>query len=251
MAAPKFVASVSFGKDSIATLLLAKEHGEPLDEAVYCEVLFDKTISGEVPEHRDFIYDTAIPRLEQMGIRIVVLRSEKTYVDLFTGRVTCGPKKGMVRSFPVCGRCAVQRDCKTRPLQRYQKILPPGTVTYIGIAQDEQERLLRLEGGRQVSLLDKYNFTEQDAWQLCKDAGLLSPVYEFTDRGGCWFCPNAKRRELRHLYDHHPELWARMLELQAIPGKVTEKFNRTQKFSDIDAMFRAEDGQAEPRPKAA
>lgn len=32
-----------------------------------------------------------------------------------------------------------------------------------------------------------------------------------------------------------------MLELQAIPGKVTEKFNRTQKFSDIDAMFRQED----------
>ncbi len=251
MAAPKFVASVSFGKDSIATLLLAKEHGEPLDEAVYCEVMFDKTISGEVPEHRDFIYDTAIPRLEHMGIKIILLRSEKTYVDLFTGRVTRGPKKGMVRSFPVCGRCAVQRDCKARPLQRYQKTLPSGTVTYIGIAQDEQERLLRLEGGRQVSLLDKYNFTEQDAWQLCKNAGLLSPVYEFTDRGGCWFCPNAKRRELRHLYDHHPDLWARMLELQALPGKVTEKFNRTQRFSDIDAMFRAEDGQAGPRPKAA
>ena len=87
----------------------------------------------------------------------------------------------------------------------------------------------------------KYNFTEQDAWQLCEDAGLLSPVYEFTDRGGCWFCPNAKRAELRHLYDCHPDLWARMLALQAIPGKTTEKFNRTQKFSDIDAMFRQED----------
>ena len=32
-----------------------------------------------------------------------------------------------------------------------------------------------------------------------------------------------------------------MLVLQAIPGKVTEKFNRTQKFSDIDAMFRQAD----------
>ena len=35
-----------------------------------------------------------------------------------------------------------------------------------------------------------------------------------------------------------------MLALQAIPGKATEKFNRTQKFSDIDAMFRQEDEQA-------
>ena len=53
----------SFGKDSLATILLALEHGEPLDEAVYCEVMFDKRTSGEVPEHRAFIYETAIPRL--------------------------------------------------------------------------------------------------------------------------------------------------------------------------------------------
>ena len=56
MERPKFIASCSFGKDSLATILLAKEHGVSLDEAVYCEVMFDKGISGEVPEHRDFIY---------------------------------------------------------------------------------------------------------------------------------------------------------------------------------------------------
>lgn len=236
----RYLASCSFGKDSLATILLAKKHGEPLDEAVYCEVMFDRHISGEVPEHRDFIYTKGIPALERMGVKVTVLRSEKAYVDLFTGRITRGPKKGMVRSFPICGRCAVQRDCKLKPIQRYQKTLPPDTVQYIGIARDEQERLLRLNGSR-VSLLEKYNCTEQDAKRLCQQAGLLSPVYEFTDRGGCWFCPNAKKKELRHLYDHHPDLWARMLELQAIPGKVTEKFNRTQRFSDIDELFRKED----------
>lgn len=244
MGRPKFIASCSFGKDSLATVLLAKIHGEPLDEAVYCEVMFDKGISGEVPEHRDFIYETAIPALERMGVKVIVLRSKRTYVELFTGKVTRGSRKGMVRSFPLCGKCAIQRDCKVRPIQRYQKALPPETVQYIGIAKDEQERLLRLEGGRQISLLEKYNFTENDAWEFCRKAGLLSPVYDFTDRGGCWFCPNAKRPELRHLYDHHPDLWARMLELQAIPGKATEKFNRTQRFSDIDAIFRQEDQNA-------
>lgn len=244
------LASCSFGKDSVAAVLLAKKHGEPLDEAVYCEVMFDKTISGEVPEHRDFIYTKGIPALERMGVKVTVLRSEKTYVDLFTGRVTRGPKKGMVRSFPVCGKCYVQRDCKLKPILRYQKTLPPDTVQYIGIAKDEQERLLRL-GGRQVSLLEKYNCTEQDAKELCRQAGLLSPIYEFTNRGGCWFCPNAKRKELRHLYDHHPDLWARLLELQALPGKVSEKFNRTQRFSDIDAMFREEDQENGLRQKAA
>ncbi len=248
MGRPLHIASCSFGKDSLAGILLAVEHGEPLDEAVYCDVMFDRDISGEVPEHRDFIYNTAIPALERMGVKVVVLRSEQTYVGLFTGRVTRGPKKGMVRSFPLCGKCFVQRDCKIKPLERYRKSLLPGTVQYLGIASDEQDRLLRLDGAQKISLLEKYNFTEQDAKKLCQQAGLLSPVYEFTDRGGCWFCPNAKRRELRHLYDHHPDLWAHMLELQAIPGKATEKFNRTQTFADIDRLFREEDGQI---PKAA
>lgn len=244
MSRPKYVASCSFGKDSIAAILLAKEHDEPLDEAVYCEVMFDQDVSGEVPEHRDFIYDTAIPALKRMGVKVVVLRSRQTYVGLFTGRVTRGPKKGMVRSFPICGRCAVQRDCKIKPIEQYKKSLPSGTMQYVGIASDEQERLLRLDGNQKISLLDKYKFTEQDARSLCVKAGLLSPIYDFTDRGGCWFCPNAKKAELRHLYDHHPDLWARMLELQAIPGKTTEKFNRTQTFADIDAIFRQEDKQA-------
>ena len=98
-------------------------------------------------------------------------------------------------------------------------------------------------GENEVSLLAKYGYAERMAKELCEDAGLLSPVYGFSDRGGCWFCPNAKRGELRHLYDCHPDLWERMLALQAKPGKVTEKFNRTERFSDIDATFRAEDAK--------
>ena len=115
-------------------------------------------------------------------------------------------------------------------------------MQYVGIASDEPVRLHRLQGD-QVSLLEKYHYTEEDAKQLCQTAGLLSPVYAFTDRGGCWFCPNQRLSEM-----DHPELWARMLELQAMPGKGSEKFNRTERFSDIDAAFRKEDALC---PKAA
>ena len=234
------VASCSFGKDSLATILLAMEHGEPLDEAVYCEVMFDADLSGEVPEHRDFIHEKAIPALERMGVKVRALRAEQTYMGLFTGQITRGPKKGLLRAFPIAGRCAVQRDCKLKPIRQFQRTLPPDTIQYIGIAKDETKRLQRLGKG-QLSLLEKYNCTEQEARQLCQRSGLLSPVYQFTDRGGCWFCPNAGRAELRHLYDHHPALWDRMLELQALPGKVSEKFNRTERFSDIDEQFHGED----------
>ena len=49
----QYIASRSFGKDSIATVLLALEKGEPLDAVLFCEVMFDhaRGISGEIPEH--------------------------------------------------------------------------------------------------------------------------------------------------------------------------------------------------------
>lgn len=34
---------------------------------------------------------------------------------------------------------------------------------------------------------------------MCRQEGLLSPLYEYSHRGGCWFCPNASMTELRHL----------------------------------------------------
>lgn len=238
----KHIASCSFGKDSLATILLALEHGEPLDEAVYCEVMFDKDISGEIPEHRDFIYEKGISFLERSGIKVTILRSGMTYLDSFYRVIKKGAHTGCLNSWPLCGKCCIQRDCKLPPINAYRKGLGKAVVQYLGIAYDEQERLLRLDGAK-VSLLEKYRKTEADAVDLCKKAGLYSPMYAFTNRGGCFFCPNAKRRELRHLYDHHPDLWARLLACQQAENKVTELFNRNERFDEIDAEFQWQDQQ--------
>lgn len=61
----------------MATVILALEHSEPLDEVTYCEVMFDEQTSGEVPEHREFVYEVAIPFLKKAGIRVNVVRGEK------------------------------------------------------------------------------------------------------------------------------------------------------------------------------
>lgn len=236
------IASCSFGADSTATVLLAIEHGEPLGEAVYCEVMFDCETSGEVPEHRDFIYNKAIPYFESHGIKTKVLRADWTYIDHFTAVITKGERKGKIRGFPVCGICTICRDCKLPPIRKYIKSLPVNTLQYIGIADDEQERLFRLEANK-ISLLSKYHVNQAAARELCKRHGLLSPIYEFAPRNGCFFCPNAKEPELRHLYDHHRDLWDRLLELQALPNKASELFNRTMRFSDWDDKFYWEDRQ--------
>lgn len=139
------MASVSFGKDSLATVILAIRNNELLDEALYCEAMFDNEISGEIPEHRAFIYDTALPKLQSWGINTVILRSKDNYVSNFKRIITRGTGKGKIRSFPLCGKCSIQRDCKVPPINAYKASLSGDVVQYIGYAYDEQERLMRLD----------------------------------------------------------------------------------------------------------
>lgn len=109
----KHILTCSFGKDSIATALLALQHGEPLDELVYSEVMFSDTVSGELPEHKRFIYETAIPYFEKRGIPTRVLRGQKTYLDCFYHIVSRGNAEGKLASFPLTGRCSIQTATHT------------------------------------------------------------------------------------------------------------------------------------------
>ena len=91
----KYFASCSFGKDSIATVLLAIEHNEPLDGILFNEIVFDhkRNISGEIPEHIEWVYNTAIPAFERMGVPTKVIKSEKDYMYFFTNTVGGGSTK--------------------------------------------------------------------------------------------------------------------------------------------------------------
>lgn len=193
MITTKYIASCSGGKDSVATLLLAWLHNEPLDEVVYCEVMFSDTVSGEHPLHRNFIYTTLKPWVESsLNIPFTVLRDTDNLTSLFYRKVTRGPNEGKIRGFPVPARCHINRDCKLRPIHKYSKSIEDPVIWYVGIAQDEPKRLARLKEN-QTSLLDRYGYTEDMALELCKSYGLLSPYYSVSKRNGCWFCHNQSR----------------------------------------------------------
>lgn len=241
----KHYACCSFGKDSVASVLLALEHGEPLDGIVFCEVMFDHSrgISGEEPEHIQFVQETAIPYFERLGVKVHTLRAPVDYVGSFHHVISRGPRAGLLRGFPLCDRCAINRDCKVRPMRRFfRKITPPeGLVQYVGIAADEPRRLSRLDGTRKVSLLSKYGCTEFMARNLCARHGLMSPIYERGNRNGCWFCPNRSVASFALLRRHHPALWAEIERLSEVPGKVSEKFNRENTVPDLRRKMDAYD----------
>lgn len=234
----KHILCISGGKDSMATAILALEHGEPLDMAVYCEVMFDKNISGEVPEHRDFVYNRMIPYLEGNGVPVHVVRGEKTYLDCFYHviRKSKTPEhNGLYRAFPLGGMCTINRDCKMGPMNKFfaaNKLQK--AEQYVGIAIDEPERLARLDGVRKISLLAKYGYTEAMAAALCKERNLYSPAYEFSVRNGCWFCPNCRMSEFAEFKWRHPDLWQRLLNLGKVENLVSYGFRYGMTIEEVD-----------------
>ena len=237
--------SYSGGKDSTASVILAHEYGEPLDVIVFCEVMYDikRNISGENPAHINFIMNVAKPLFEEWGYEFVVLRSDKDYLDFFHREIKHPRKhmehKGMKFGFPTYSRCGVKRDLKLKPIEKFYKGIEGPITQYVGICADEIIRLNSLhKQPNTISLLEKYGFTEDMAYSLCEVYGLLSPCYEFSKRGGCWMCPNAKPAEHKEIKRLYPDAWSQFVELeqeQNVAFNIYNPFGKTLK--EIDEMI--------------
>ena len=160
-----------------------------------------------------------------------------------------GRFEGKFYGFPIGGRCFINRDCKVAPIQRYLaemagscRKVRKNIVQYIGIALDESKRLQRL-GGNKISLLAKYDYTEEMARAKCEQYGLLSPIYSFTSRGGCWFCPNQSIGQFCGLRRRHPELWEELRKLSTTPNLCSYGFKWGLTLPEVEARMNFEDRQ--------
>lgn len=226
-----YIASCSFGKDSIATILLALENNEPLDRVVFSEVMFDheRGISGEIPEHIEWVYNVAIPRLESMGVKVDVVKSKYDYVSLCNKVLKSGKKVGQKYGHQNCKPCYANSDLKIAPIRSYLSKMRKDydIVQYVGIAIDEPIRLARLKGNNKVSLLQKYGYTQQMAKDKSKEYNLLSPLYSMGYRGGCFFCFNANIERYIHIRKNYPEYWQALKELYYETNSTHFKYNKT------------------------
>ena len=93
--------SLSFGKDSMATLILAAEQGIPIDREMYVEVKFNDEISGEHPIMAEWI-PTAEKRLKELfGVTVEHLYYGKSFSQMFFQPLSKGKYVGSLKGFPL------------------------------------------------------------------------------------------------------------------------------------------------------
>ena len=196
-------------------------------EVMYCN---KRGISGENPQHIHFIKNIAKPLFESWGYEVVILRSDRDFVSFFNRVIERPTKhmnhKGKKFGFPAYGQCGIKRDLKMKPIEEYYKSIDEPITQYVGICADEKRRLESMhKDERKLSLLEKYNYTEEMARELCIKYNLLSPGYQYSKRGGCWFCPNAKMDELRQIKEIYPDIWNEFVLFESEDNVAFNRFN--------------------------
>ena len=227
----KHIAMCSFGKDSMAMLYIMKKYNLPIDMIVYVRIMFDKDTPAEIPEHEKWIEEYAIPKIKKdFGLDVIVLESDKNYVDLFNTEITRGSRKGQNRGFPLLFGSWCHRDLKIAPAKKFLKQFGKYYVQYLGIACDEQSRIgWEISQGNKLPLVD-YNITEEEARQICIENNVLSPAYEKFNRLGCWFCHKQGNMALTKVINSYPNLWKKIC---ALDWKSKIKFKQKLSASEI------------------
>ena len=201
----KYIASVSFGKDSLAMLLMLIEKKYPLDEVVF----YDTEMEFKA------IYDTrykVLPLLHEMGIKYTELKPKVPFLFKMFEKPVC--PHGTPRSCNVClhskdititvsicsnpnskffrqsddsGNMPWGKGCEewdsgekygyswcggrcrwgtTEKLQALEKHCK-GHYEYVGIAVDEPERLGKKRNGNKLFPLAEWNMTEECCLNYC------------------------------------------------------------------------------------
>lgn len=236
----KHIASVSFGKDSLAMLLRLLEENKPLDEVVF----YDTGMEFNAIYN---IRDKVIEMLKERNIKFTELKPKCEFCyKMFDKPVKA--KNGTTHyGYSWCGgRCRWGTTEKLVALEKYCK----GAVEYVGIAVDEPKRLEKERKGNKQFPLAEWNMTEKDCLQYCYDKGYNwledgIELYSILDRVSCWCCANKNLKELKNYYLYLPKYWNKLKQLQSKTDRPF-KYNKYTIF-DLEEKFKKEEQDGDIR----
>ena len=228
----KYIASCSFGKDSLAMLLRLIEENMPLDEVVFYDTGMEF----------DCIYklkNKVLPLLEQHNIRYVELKSNYNFKYKMFEKPIHKRDGTIGYGYSWCGgRCRWGTTEKLKAIQKYSQ----GSYEYIGIASDETKRIEKERKPNKIMPLVEWGMTEKDCLKYCHDRGYQwkedgIELYSILDRVSCWCCANKNLKELKNYYKYLPKYWNKLKELQQHTSR-----NMKGKYSvfDLEKKFNEE-----------
>lgn len=223
----KHIVSFSGGKDSTAMLLKMIENNMKIDEIIFCDT------GKEFPQMYEHIKKVG----QYIKRPITIIYADKSFdYYMFEHEKTKGKNKGQKGYGWSSGRCRwcttlLKNNVVNRYLSKYKE---EGYMEYIGIAYDEQDRIKD-----KVYPLVSWGMTEEDCLQYCYAKGFYwGGLYKHFNRVSCWCCPLKRIREYKVLYEHYPELWKQLKEMDK---KSNNRFRKDYTVEELEKKFKKEE----------
>lgn len=210
------IASVSWGKDSLAMLHMLIERGMPLDEVV----------SYDTGAEFDAIYaerDRTLALLYEHGINYTELRPKRPFFFDMLAKTVHKRDGSTQQGYGWCGGpCRWGTTEKTRALDRYAR--DRRAIVYVGIAADELRRIDRPRPGWKLLPLVDAGMTEADCLEFCYERGHTWEeggvrLYDVLDRVSCWCCRNKNLGEIEGIREYLPSYYDRLVALERAIGE--------------------------------
>lgn len=192
----KYIASVSFGKDSLAMLLRLMEESWPLDTVVFYDTGMEF----------DCIYkirDKIKPVLKERGVEYVELKPKIPFLYSMLEKEVNSRQKGTHYGYGWCGGlCRWGTSEKLREIKQFKDSLAESVIDYVGIAFDEPKRFDKATQEGKMLPLVQWKMTEGDCLNFCHERGFYwiervancgveyMDLYSILDRISCWCCCN-------------------------------------------------------------
>lgn len=228
----KYIASVSFGKDSLAMLLKIISLKMPLDEVVFYDtgMEFDAIYN---------IRDKVKNLLQEKGIKYTELKPTNSFLYNMLERPVKKRNGTISKGYSWCGgRCRWGTTEKLKAIEKYCK----NNYQYVGIAYDEPRRIKN--NPNKIYPLADLKMTEADCLQYCRDQGYNwledgIDLYSILDRVSCWCCANKNLKELKNYYKHLPRYWEKLKMIQRQTNRPM-KYNKYTVF-ELEDKFKKEE----------
>lgn len=241
----RYIACCSCGKDSLAMVLKLIEQNNPLTEVVF----YDTGMEFESIYHN---WDKLCDVLDTLHIKHTTLKPALPFeYEAFERPIKYRNKPGYHYGMSWCGGpCRWGTKNKITIMDKYCEIEP--SIVYVGIALDEQKRLIKERKEYKRFPLYDLGMTEKDCLKYCYEQGFdwKEPkcnnidLYTVLDRVSCWCCANKNKKELRNIFKILPYYWGKLKEFQSKTDRPMKKYFKDGKqygtVFELEEIFKEE-----------
>jgi len=213
----KYIATISFGKDSTVMCDLLLKNGFPVDCIVFNDTLDEFDL---MYEYKSKVIKYFKERYDKDVITTIPKRNFKDSVLRIVKNSDTASRNGQFVGLPVANgkaMCHLRKTLKMNPFDSWfrKTIKKEAYKIYTGFTIDEKDRAVESDTDI-YPLIEYFNMSENDCAEYLIEQEMENPLYKYFNRTGCAKCPYKSEQDWWHIYHNFKKVFDEAVEIEEI-----------------------------------